>query len=50
MNKITPFLWFDANAEEAADFYPSVFPNSRKLNELRSTEKEANDKERGAHT
>jgi predicted 3-demethylubiquinone-9 3-methyltransferase (glyoxalase superfamily) len=38
MNKITPFLWFDSNAEEAADFYLSVFPNSRKLNELRATE------------
>jgi len=38
MNKITPFLWFDANAEDAANFYFSVFPNSRKLNELRCTE------------
>jgi predicted 3-demethylubiquinone-9 3-methyltransferase (glyoxalase superfamily) len=38
MNKITPFLWFNANAEDAADFYFSVFPNSRKLNELRVTE------------
>jgi predicted 3-demethylubiquinone-9 3-methyltransferase (glyoxalase superfamily) len=38
MNKITPFLWFNANAEEAADFYLSVFPNSRKLSELRATE------------
>jgi predicted 3-demethylubiquinone-9 3-methyltransferase (glyoxalase superfamily) len=38
MNKITPFLWFNANAEEAADFYLSIFPNSRKLNELRATE------------
>jgi predicted 3-demethylubiquinone-9 3-methyltransferase (glyoxalase superfamily) len=38
MNKITPFLWFDANAEDAANFYFSVFPNSRKLNELRVTE------------
>jgi predicted 3-demethylubiquinone-9 3-methyltransferase (glyoxalase superfamily) len=26
--KITPFLWFDSNAEEAANFYASVFPNS----------------------
>ena len=34
---ITPFLWFDSNAEEAADFYVSVFPNSRKLSELRNT-------------
>jgi predicted 3-demethylubiquinone-9 3-methyltransferase (glyoxalase superfamily) len=38
MNKITPFLWFNANAEDAANFYISVFPNSRKLNELRVTE------------
>ena len=28
MQKITPFLWFDANAEEAVNFYTSVFPNS----------------------
>jgi predicted 3-demethylubiquinone-9 3-methyltransferase (glyoxalase superfamily) len=27
--KITPFLWFDGNAEEAAQFYTSTFPNSR---------------------
>jgi predicted 3-demethylubiquinone-9 3-methyltransferase (glyoxalase superfamily) len=27
--KITPFLWFDGNAEEAARFYTSIFPNSR---------------------
>ena len=38
MAKITPFLWFDANAEEAAAFYLSVFPESRKLHELRYTE------------
>jgi predicted 3-demethylubiquinone-9 3-methyltransferase (glyoxalase superfamily) len=38
MNKITPFLWFNANAEDAADFYISVIPLSRKLNELRVTE------------
>ena len=29
MPKITPFLWFDANAEEAAQFYVAVFKNSR---------------------
>ncbi|MEI9967231.1 MAG: VOC family protein [Terracidiphilus sp.] len=34
---ITPFLWFDSNAEEAANFYVSVFPNSRMLSELRNT-------------
>jgi predicted 3-demethylubiquinone-9 3-methyltransferase (glyoxalase superfamily) len=29
MPDITPFLWFDDQAEEAAQFYTSVFPNSR---------------------
>jgi len=29
MTKITPFLWFDDQAEEAARFYIFVFPNSR---------------------
>jgi predicted 3-demethylubiquinone-9 3-methyltransferase (glyoxalase superfamily) len=29
MQKISTFLWFDDQAEEAADFYVSVFPNSR---------------------
>ncbi len=29
MPRITPFLWFDSQAEEAAKFYVSVFPNSR---------------------
>jgi len=29
MQKITPCLWFDGRAEEAADFYVSVFKNSR---------------------
>jgi len=29
MLKITPFLWFDTEAEEAANFYVSLFPNSR---------------------
>jgi predicted 3-demethylubiquinone-9 3-methyltransferase (glyoxalase superfamily) len=27
--RITPFLWFDDRAEEAASFYVSIFPNSR---------------------
>lgn len=31
MPQITPFLWFDKQAEEAAAFYVSVFPNSRIL-------------------
>ncbi|HEX6977081.1 MAG TPA: VOC family protein [Patescibacteria group bacterium] len=29
MQKITPFLWFDNQAEEAANFYVSVFKNSK---------------------
>jgi predicted 3-demethylubiquinone-9 3-methyltransferase (glyoxalase superfamily) len=29
MQKITPFLWFDANAEEAANFYVSIFKDSK---------------------
>jgi predicted 3-demethylubiquinone-9 3-methyltransferase (glyoxalase superfamily) len=29
MGKITPFLWFDDNALEAANFYVSVFPKSK---------------------
>lgn len=29
MPKITPSLWFDKNAEEAVDFYVSIFPNSK---------------------
>ena len=27
--KITPCLWFDDQAEEAAEFYTAIFPNSR---------------------
>ena len=29
MPKITPFLWFDGQAEEAAQFYTSIFENSK---------------------
>ena len=32
MQKITPFLWFDGKAEEAANFYVSIFKNSKILN------------------
>lgn len=32
MQKITPFLWFDDQAEEAMYFYVSVFKNSKVLN------------------
>jgi predicted 3-demethylubiquinone-9 3-methyltransferase (glyoxalase superfamily) len=31
MQKITPFLWLDNNAEEAMNYYVSIFPNSRIL-------------------
>lgn len=31
-NKITPCLWFDFNAEEAVNFYTSIFNNSRVVN------------------
>jgi predicted 3-demethylubiquinone-9 3-methyltransferase (glyoxalase superfamily) len=31
MQKITPFLWFDGKAEEAANFYVSIFKNSKIL-------------------
>jgi predicted 3-demethylubiquinone-9 3-methyltransferase (glyoxalase superfamily) len=29
MQKVTPFLWFDGQAEQAAQFYVSLFPDSR---------------------
>jgi predicted 3-demethylubiquinone-9 3-methyltransferase (glyoxalase superfamily) len=29
MPKVTPWLWFDTEGEEAAEFYTSVFPNSK---------------------
>jgi predicted 3-demethylubiquinone-9 3-methyltransferase (glyoxalase superfamily) len=29
MQRITPFLWFDDNAEQAAKFYTSIFKNSK---------------------
>jgi predicted 3-demethylubiquinone-9 3-methyltransferase (glyoxalase superfamily) len=32
MKPITPFLWFDTQAEDAANFYVSIFENSRILN------------------
>ena len=36
MNKITPFLWFEGHAEEAAKFYVAVFKNGRILKTVRS--------------
>ena len=35
MNKVAPFLWFNDNAEEAADFYLGTFPHAKKLDEVR---------------
>ena len=35
MQKITPFLWFDDRAEEAKDFYVSIFKNSRTVSIMR---------------
>ncbi|MCX6067419.1 MAG: VOC family protein [Chloroflexi bacterium] len=32
MNKISPFLWFNQQAEEAMNFYMSIFKNSKALN------------------
>ena len=36
MQKITPFLWFDDNAEAAIQFYTSVFKNAKILNTKRT--------------
>jgi predicted 3-demethylubiquinone-9 3-methyltransferase (glyoxalase superfamily) len=33
MQKITPFLWFDTEAEQAAEYYVGIFPDS-KINEV----------------
>ena len=32
MQKITPFLWFDSQTEAAANFYVSIFKNSKVVN------------------
>jgi predicted 3-demethylubiquinone-9 3-methyltransferase (glyoxalase superfamily) len=34
--RITPFLWFDSNADEAVNFYLTVFKNSRRFDDLRN--------------
>ncbi len=41
MQKITPFLWFDDQAEEAAKFYASIFKNSKVERILRYGEEAA---------
>ena len=38
MQKISPFLWFDDQAEEAAEFYVSLFKNSKITNVSRYAE------------
>ena len=38
MQKITPFLWFDSQAEEAAEYYVSIFKHAKILNVSRYTE------------
>ena len=38
LQKITPCLWFDAEAEQAAEFYVSIFENSTILRRLQYTE------------
>jgi predicted 3-demethylubiquinone-9 3-methyltransferase (glyoxalase superfamily) len=42
MQKITPFLWFDSNAEEAAKFYVSIFKNSKIVSVMRYDKTAAN--------
>ena len=39
--RITPFLWFDSNADDAVNFYLSVFKNSRRLDSLNNQEGQA---------
>ena len=41
MQRITPFLWFDDKAEEAANFYTSIFKNSKIVNVARYSEEGA---------
>ena len=41
MKKITPFLWFDAQAEEAMNFYVSLFKNSKVINVSRGPDGKA---------
>ena len=36
MPKVHPFLWFDTQAEEAANFYVSLFPNSKVRSVMRN--------------
>ena len=38
MQKVTPFLWFDGKAEEATQFYTSIFKDSKILEVRRDGE------------
>ena len=44
MQKITPFLWFDGNAEEATNYYISIFKNSKIVSVTRYGEAEPGSK------
>jgi len=46
MQKITPFLWFDGQAEDAVNFYTSLFKNSKIGRILRYTEEVAENADR----
>ncbi len=41
LQRITPFLWFDTQAEQAANFYVSVFDNSKILTSTRFSKESA---------
>ena len=41
MNKISPFLWFDHQAEQAMEFYATVFPSVTRHSEIRWPENSA---------
>ena len=47
MQRITPFLWFDGQAEEAANFYCSVFKNSKVKQITHYTGEEPSEEGRG---
>jgi predicted 3-demethylubiquinone-9 3-methyltransferase (glyoxalase superfamily) len=47
MQKITPFLWFDGQAEQAAKFYTSIFKNSKLGRILRYSEEVARTSQSG---
>jgi predicted 3-demethylubiquinone-9 3-methyltransferase (glyoxalase superfamily) len=48
MQKISPMLWFDSEAEEAAKFYVSVFKNSKITNTAHYTAESPSDKPLGS--